>query len=48
LKQVLADKCHGDMGCYSDGKTAFIREIEQRSALWKRNSSSKHRPYNDP
>lgn len=33
LKQQLVDECHGDRGRYSDGKTAFIREIEQRAAL---------------
>jgi len=47
LKQLLADECHGDMVCYSDGKTAFIREIEQRAALWKRNSDCERQPYND-
>jgi GrpB-like predicted nucleotidyltransferase (UPF0157 family) len=47
LKQSLADECDGDMGCYSDGKTAFIREVEQRAALWKRDSSSDHRPRDD-
>jgi hypothetical protein len=47
LKQRLADDCHGDMRCYSDGKTAFIREIEQRAALWKRTSSREHRSHND-
>lgn len=36
LKRLLANDCRGDMGCYSDGKTAFIREAEQRAALWKR------------
>jgi GrpB-like predicted nucleotidyltransferase (UPF0157 family) len=35
LKRLLANECHGDMGCYSDGKTAFIREVEQLAALWK-------------
>jgi GrpB-like predicted nucleotidyltransferase (UPF0157 family) len=46
LKQRLADDCHGDMRCYSDGKTAFIREIEQRAALWKRTASREHRTHN--
>jgi len=39
LKQALADECGGDMARYSDGKTGFIREMEQRAALWKRNST---------
>ena len=42
LKQQLADECRGDMARYSDGKTAFIREIERRAALWKRNSGREH------
>lgn len=42
LKQRLAAGCRGDMRRYSDGKTAFIREIEQRAALWK--STSNGRP----
>jgi len=36
LKQTLAGSCLGDMQCYSDGKTAFIRDVEQRAAVWKR------------
>ena len=32
LKQVLLGQCHDDMRCYSDGKTAFIREVEQLAA----------------
>jgi len=47
LKHLLANDCHGDMRCYSDGKTAFVRAIEQRAARWKRTSSRDHRPYND-
>lgn len=39
LKQALAVKCLSDMQCYSDGKTAFIRDIEQRAAIWKREES---------
>lgn len=39
LKQALVERCHGDMRCYSDGKTAFIREVEQRAAIWKRESN---------
>lgn len=31
LKQQLAERCQGDMTCYSEGKTDFIREIEQRA-----------------
>lgn len=44
LKRRLAKACFGDMGCYSDGKTAFIRETERLAALWKRTSSGEHRP----
>jgi GrpB-like predicted nucleotidyltransferase (UPF0157 family) len=40
LKQSLADRCDDDMGAYSDGKTAFIRQVERSAAIWKRNSSS--------
>ncbi len=36
LKQALVEQCRDDMRCYSDGKTAFIREVEQRAAIWKR------------
>jgi len=32
LKQRLIDECHDDMNCYSNGKTAFIRDIERRAA----------------
>ena len=32
LKQNLAERCGGDMRAYSDGKTAFIRAVERRSA----------------
>jgi GrpB-like predicted nucleotidyltransferase (UPF0157 family) len=35
LKQALVEQCVDDMGCYSDGKTAFIREVEQRAAIWR-------------
>ncbi len=30
LKQTLAGECLGDMECYSDGKAAFIRDVERR------------------
>lgn len=33
LKQLLAASCGGDMACYGDGKSAFIREVERRGAL---------------
>ncbi|MEO5580991.1 MAG: GrpB family protein [Gemmatimonadaceae bacterium] len=36
LKQTLAGKSPSDMECYSDGKTAFIRDVEQRAAICKR------------
>ena len=36
LKKMLALECLGDMSCYSDGKTAFIRDVERRAAIWKR------------
>ena len=32
LKQKLASECRGDMRCYSDGKTEFIRDVERRAA----------------
>jgi GrpB-like predicted nucleotidyltransferase (UPF0157 family) len=38
LKLALSEQCHGDMRCYSDGKTAFIREVEQRAEIWRRES----------
>ncbi len=47
LKAVLVDRCGGDMCCYSDGKTAFIREVEHRAAHGKRDPSLVRRPYND-
>lgn len=42
LKLALVEQCHGDMRCYSDGKTAFIREVELRAAIWRRESSATH------
>lgn len=42
LKQLLAAQCDGNKRCYSDEKTAFIRAIEQRAAIWKRQSSPNH------
>jgi hypothetical protein len=47
LKQLLAAQRDGEMRCYSDGKTAFIRAIEQRAAIWQRQSNSNHQPYNE-
>lgn len=35
LKRQLAERCQGDMNCYSNGKSDFIRNIEQRAAEWK-------------
>lgn len=35
LKQKLVSECVDDMGCYSEGKTVFVREIEQRAAVWR-------------
>jgi GrpB-like predicted nucleotidyltransferase (UPF0157 family) len=35
LKQDLARRCGSDMHAYSDGKTAFIRAVERRSAIWR-------------
>lgn len=45
LKRALVEQCHGDMRCYSDGKTSFIRDVEQRAASWKRESSHSGRPH---
>jgi GrpB-like predicted nucleotidyltransferase (UPF0157 family) len=39
LKRRLVEHCIDDMQCYSDGKTAFIRDVEERAALWKRESN---------
>lgn len=36
LKRILAAECGDDMRCYSNGKTAFIRDVERRAASWKR------------
>lgn len=33
LKRGLARQCEDDMRCYSDGKTAFIRDVEQRAVV---------------
>lgn len=35
LKHRLAAECAGDMSCYSDGKTDFIRGVERRAAIWR-------------
>ena len=35
LKQRLALLCGSDMRAYSEGKTEFIRRIEQRAAAWR-------------
>ena len=47
LKRRLAEECAGDMHCYSEGKTDFIRDIERRAADWKRGRDVGDRPYND-
>jgi GrpB-like predicted nucleotidyltransferase (UPF0157 family) len=39
LKEKLAQECLGDMSRYTDGKTVFIRDVEQRAAIWKRDPS---------
>ena len=36
LKQQLAVSCGSDMTAYSEGKTEFIRGVEQRAATWRR------------
>ncbi len=38
LKQDLAARCRGDMRAYGDGKTAFIRAVERRAAVWRQRS----------
>lgn len=40
LKRRLARECADDMRCYTNGKTAFIRDIEERAARWKRTRAS--------
>lgn len=35
LKQELAARCVGDVRCYTEGKTAFIREADRRAAAWR-------------
>lgn len=35
LKESLAAKCGDDPPCYSDGKTDFIRDVEQKAAIWR-------------
>jgi GrpB-like predicted nucleotidyltransferase (UPF0157 family) len=35
LKQALAVRCGSDMRAYSEGKTAFIREVERRATAWR-------------
>jgi GrpB-like predicted nucleotidyltransferase (UPF0157 family) len=35
LKQRLAVSCGSDMTAYSEGKTEFIRGVEQRAASWR-------------
>jgi GrpB-like predicted nucleotidyltransferase (UPF0157 family) len=47
LKQRLASECRGDMRCYSDGKTPFIRDVDQRAAIWRRELDIATRPSND-
>lgn len=47
LKRMLASECQGDMGCYSDGKSAFVREVEQRAARWTPSAISREPPHGD-
>ena len=35
LKESLAARCGDDRPCYSDGKTDFIRDVEQKAAIWR-------------
>lgn len=35
LKEALAAKCGDDRPCYSDGKSDFIRDVEQKAAIWR-------------
>jgi GrpB-like predicted nucleotidyltransferase (UPF0157 family) len=35
LKQRLAAECENDTRRYTEGKTAFVQEIEERAARWK-------------
>ena len=38
LKVSLTPRSSGDAHAYTDGKTAFIREIDRRAAAWRRDS----------
>ncbi len=42
LKESLIEQCHDDMACYSHGKTAFIRDVEQRALAWRRDAPHGH------
>lgn len=35
LKRELATRAGGDTRAYSDGKTAFVHEMDRRAALWR-------------
>jgi GrpB-like predicted nucleotidyltransferase (UPF0157 family) len=35
LKEGLAQRCGGDMGAYTEGKTEFIRAVERRASTWR-------------
>lgn len=39
LKRALAAQHGADSGAYTDGKTAFIRAVEQRAAAWRRDGA---------
>jgi GrpB-like predicted nucleotidyltransferase (UPF0157 family) len=36
LKRDLAVRCGNDSRAYTEGKTEFVRSIEQRAATWRR------------
>jgi GrpB-like predicted nucleotidyltransferase (UPF0157 family) len=42
LKQALVARCGSDMRAYSEGKTAFIREVERRAAAWRHQRIHEH------
>jgi GrpB-like predicted nucleotidyltransferase (UPF0157 family) len=42
LKQSLARHCATNMEAYTNGKSAFIRDVERRAAVWRRSSASQH------
>ena len=47
LKRSLTRQCNDDMRCYSDGMTVFSRKIDQRAAIWQRESRFTRRPYDE-